>query len=154
MMALFISWTDSPHQFNEAEVNIHYRAPVTQLRANEQFLAEEALRRSAQMRRYQDSDDSRRSTSRERDALARHHFTPTRESTVPVHLHRYQRAFADKDPSQRVNMQLARAMFDFHALSPRELSLKKGDVVIVRKPIDHNWLEVEDAQSGLKVSIS
>jgi len=98
------------------------------------------------MRRYQDSDmESRRSTSRER-----HHYTPTTES-VPVHLHRYQRAFADKDPSQRINIQLARAMYDFHALSPRELSMKKGDVVIIRKPIDHNWLEVEDAQSGLKV---
>lgn len=127
---------------------------MNQLRANEQFLAEEALRRSAQMRRYQDSDgDSRRSTSRERDTLAKHHFTPTRES-VPVHLNRFQRAFADKDPSQRVNMQLARAMFDFHALSPAELSLKKSDVVIIKKPIDHNWLEVEDAQSGLKVRLS
>lgn len=145
--------TDSPHQFNEAEVNIHYRAPVTQLRANEQFLAEDALRRSAQMRRYQDSDlESRRSTSREREALARHHYTPTRES-IPVHLNRYQRAFLEKESSQMANLQLARAMYDFHALSPREISVKKGDVVIIRKAIDHNWLEVEDAQSGLKVKI-
>lgn len=132
-------------------MNIHYRTPVTQLQANEQFLAEDALRRNAQMRRYQDSDlESRRSTSRERDALSRHHFTPSRES-IPVHLNRYQRAFAEKEASQRMNLQLARAMFDFHALSPREIAMKKGDVVIIRKVIDHNWLEVEDAQSGLKV---
>lgn len=45
---------------------------------------------------------------------------------------------------------LARVLYDFHALSSRELSVKKGDIVIIERPINHNWVEVEDSQSGLK----
>jgi hypothetical protein len=46
---------------------------------------------------------------------------------------------------------LARVLFDFHALSAKEISVKKNDVVIVKRPINHNWVEIEDPESGLKV---
>lgn len=48
---------------------------------------------------------------------------------------------------------LARVLFDFHALSSREISAKKGDIVIIHRPVNHHWVEVEDSQSGLKVSL-
>jgi hypothetical protein len=41
-------------------------------------------------------------------------------------------------------------MYDFHALSPREIAVQKNDVVILRKQIDANWFEIEDPQSGLR----
>lgn len=89
-----------------------------------------------------------RSVSRERD-LSRHHFTPTQDPVV--HLNRYQRAFAEKaDQSPHQPVQLARVMFDFHALSVREISVQKNDTVIVRKQIDANWFEIEDPASGLR----
>ena len=50
-------------------------------------------------------------------------------------------------------MRLARVLFDFHALSSREISVKKGDIVIIQRAVNHNWVEVEDSQSGLKVII-
>ena len=57
------------------------------------------------------------------------------------------------DGNLRQSIPLARVIFDFHALSSREISVHKGDIVIVLRPIDHNWVEVEDTQSGLKVSL-
>lgn len=48
---------------------------------------------------------------------------------------------------------LARVLFNFHALSSREISVRKGDIVIIHRPVNHHWVEVEDSQSGLKVSI-
>lgn len=51
-------------------------------------------------------------------------------------------------------LKVARVLYDFYALAARELSVKKGDLVVVHRPIDHNWVEVEDSQSGLKVENS
>lgn len=47
---------------------------------------------------------------------------------------------------------LARVIYDFHAQNQNELSVKKGDLVIVRKTVSYNWVEVEDSASGLVVS--
>lgn len=55
------------------------------------------------------------------------------------------------DTGQCHQFRLARVLFDFHALSSRELSVKKGDIVIIHRPINHHWVEIEDTQSGLKV---
>ncbi|XP_049625402.1 vinexin [Suncus etruscus] len=37
----------------------------------------------------------------------------------------------------------ARLKFDFQAQSPKELTLKKGDIVYIHKEVDRNWLEGE-----------
>lgn len=58
------------------------------------------------------------------------------------------------DSASLNKLRLARALFDFHALSSREISVKKGDVVIIQRPVNHNWVEVEDTLSGLKVSFA
>lgn len=46
---------------------------------------------------------------------------------------------------------MARVIYDFHAQSRNELAVKKGDLVIVRKTVSLNWVEVEDSASGLVV---
>jgi len=140
------SWTipierESPHQFAEGDVTIHYRTPVRQLHPSEQFPLTQPTRS------YAPDHHRGRSTSKERD-MTRHHFTPSRD--IPVDTYRYQRAYEHEDFRQYARIQLARVLYDFHAQSPRELSVKKGDILILRRPIDHNWLEVEDSQSGLK----
>lgn len=105
-----------------------------------------------------------RSTSRDRESssdyhLSKHHYTPpSKASDLPesagVHLNRYSRAYAEKAGDTAVSsIKLARVMYDFHALASRELSAKKDDIVIIRRPVNHNWAEVEDPQSGLKVRI-
>lgn len=139
--------TESPHQFTEGDVTIHYRTPVRQLHPSEQFPLTQPTRSYASSSSAPDYHRGR-STSRERD-MTRHHFTPSRD--IPVDTYRYQRAYEHEDFRQFARIQLARVLFDFHAQSPRELSVKKGDILIIRRPIDHNWLEVEDSQSGLKV---
>lgn len=41
-------------------------------------------------------------------------------------------------------------MYDFHAITSREIAMKKDDIVILRKQIDPNWVEIEDPASGLR----
>ena len=57
------------------------------------------------------------------------------------------------DITEVEKMRLARVLFNFHALSPREISVEKGDIVIIQRAVNHNWVEIEDSQSGLKVII-
>lgn len=45
---------------------------------------------------------------------------------------------------------LAKVLYDFRAVYGRELSVKKGDIVIVIRSVNNNWVEVEDIESGLK----
>ncbi|XP_064353855.1 vinexin isoform X2 [Dromaius novaehollandiae] len=40
-------------------------------------------------------------------------------------------------------MKAARLKFDFQAESPKELTLRKGDIVYIHKEVDRNWLEGE-----------
>nr|XP_036306238.1 vinexin isoform X1 [Pipistrellus kuhlii] len=47
---------------------------------------------------------------------------------------------ARKDEKKR---KAARLKFDFQAQSPKELTLKKGDIVYIHKEVDKNWLEGE-----------
>ena len=48
---------------------------------------------------------------------------------------------------------MARVLYNFQALAARELSVKKGDLVLINKPVNHNWVEVEDTDSGLIVCL-
>ncbi|GIY94387.1 hypothetical protein CEXT_777672 [Caerostris extrusa] len=49
-----------------------------------------------------------------------------------------------KSPSRSPDLKLlARALFDFHAESSKEISLKKGDSVLVLRQLDKNWYEGE-----------
>lgn len=41
-------------------------------------------------------------------------------------------------------------LYDFRAAYGREISVKKGDIVIVIRSVDNNWVEVEDIENGLK----
>lgn len=41
-------------------------------------------------------------------------------------------------------------LYDFRAVYGRELSVKKGDIVIVIRSVNGNWVEVEDIESGLR----
>jgi sorbin and SH3 domain-containing protein 1 len=79
--------------------------------------------------------------------MRRHHYLPTIHS--PVQLDRYDKAYAEKENGQVYQRKLARVLFDFLALATRELSVKKGDLVLINRPVNHNWVEVEDTYSGL-----
>lgn len=49
-----------------------------------------------------------------------------------------------KSPSRSPDLKLpARALFDFKAESPKEIPLKKGDLVLVLRQLDKNWYEGE-----------
>ncbi|XP_055932364.1 mucin-2-like isoform X1 [Argiope bruennichi] len=49
-----------------------------------------------------------------------------------------------KSPSRSPDLKLlARALFDFNAESAKEISLKKGDVVLISRQLDKNWYEGE-----------
>ncbi|XP_015794645.1 sorbin and SH3 domain-containing protein 1 isoform X4 [Tetranychus urticae] len=138
---------ESPHRFDEGQVNIHYKTPIQTLVKGEghPFNIDDLTKFQREMARIHSGNDYDRNYSKE--SQRKHHFTPNQQSIV--HLDRYQKAFAQKAGSYSSHL-LARVLFDFHALSSREISAKKGDIVIIHRPVNHHWVEVEDSQSGLK----
>ena len=80
-------------------------------------------------------------------------FQPTAADVVD--LNRYERALAAKAASAASRRAAERSRFgcakyDFMASDARELSVKRGDLVELLEPLDENWLQVEDCQSGLQ----
>ncbi|XP_066999315.2 E3 ubiquitin-protein ligase SH3RF3 [Anabrus simplex] len=67
------------------------------------------------------------------------HLTPVHHSAVvpsPAHP-------SPKQTITQINQPYARAMYDYIAKEPGDLSFKKGDIIILRKKIDTNWYQGE-----------
>lgn len=60
----------------------------------------------------------------------------TRDPTVP------ERGLSPARKEEK-KKRAARLKFDFQAQSPKELTLKKGDIVYIHKEVDKNWMEGE-----------
>lgn len=66
-------------------------------------------------------------------------------------MNRFEQAYREKEGAEIRQKLFAKVLRDFRAVRENEISVKKGDIVIISRPIDHNWLEIEDTSSGLKV---
>jgi CRISPR/Cas system-associated protein Cas5 (RAMP superfamily) len=89
--------------------------------------------------------------SEESDLARRHHYSPNPESVV--HLNRFEQAYREKEGSEIRHKVFAKVLRDFRASRDNEISVRKGDIVIISRQIDQNWVEIEDTQSGLKVTL-
>ncbi|KAF4530591.1 hypothetical protein B566_EDAN006797, partial [Ephemera danica] len=152
------SGQESPHKFVEGgEVTIHYRSPVRGLARDSALSEEELARRQEEAMRLIYQEERRRKYLQElHDMESRRHtdnFTPSQKSPIP--LNRYDDYFDDL-PSGRCHERtpepkmVARALYNFVGQTPRELTFRRGDIIIVRRQIDKNWYEGEhNASIGL-----
>ena len=79
-------------------------------------------------------------------------FRSSHQSPIPdsiVHLNRYEKNYREKEGGEIRKKLFAKVLRDFRAVRANEISVQKGDIVIIRKQIDYNWVEIEDCQSGL-----
>ncbi|KAK4336868.1 hypothetical protein RND71_043903 [Anisodus tanguticus] len=79
-------------------------------------------------------------------------FRSSQQSPIPdsvVHLNRYEKNYREKEVGEIKKKIFAKVLRDFRAVRENEISVQKGDIVIIRKQIDFNWVEIEDCQSGL-----
>ncbi|XP_054167060.1 uncharacterized protein LOC128964485 isoform X2 [Oppia nitens] len=134
----------SHHQYDEQQVNIHFKTPINQLKMDQINGDDFGRQQAEQMSGYYDGD-YQRTDKEDTYNIRRHHYSPTSHS--PVQLDRYDKAYSGKENRQQ--RKLGRVLYDFQALASRELSVKKGDLVHINRPKDHNWVEVEDTYSGL-----
>ncbi|CAG0900909.1 unnamed protein product [Darwinula stevensoni] len=153
----------SPHKYNEGQVNIHYRTPVRAL--EKEFIPEDELRRrqASQMRRLYEEERHRKFLQELQDQEMRRHqdFLSPTQKTQLIPLDRYDNLFDDSRPRSRDRDRLTpdsktigRALHDFIAQSSRydvwELSIRKGDLVYIRRQVDPNWYEGEhNAMHGI-----
>lgn len=79
-------------------------------------------------------------------------FKTSQQSPIPdsvVHLNRYEKNYREKEGGEIRRKLFAKVLRDFRAVRHNEISVKRGDIVIIRRQIDYNWVEIEDCQSGL-----
>ncbi|XP_059489484.1 uncharacterized protein LOC132204758 isoform X2 [Neocloeon triangulifer] len=147
---------ESPHKFVDCgDVTIHYRSPVRGLARDAPLSEEELARRQEEaMRRIYQEERRRKYLQELQDIESRRHtdnFTPSQKSPIP--LNRYDNFF-DDIPSRRDRTPepktVARALYNFVGQTPRELTFRRGDIILVRRQIDRNWYEGEhNASIGL-----
>ncbi|XP_054717228.1 sorbin and SH3 domain-containing protein 1-like isoform X2 [Uloborus diversus] len=144
--------TASPHQYQETEVNIHYRSPIRHL--EKEYIEEEDLRKRQEdaMRKFYEEERQKKIQQEMAEIEMRRHsdfFTPSQKSPIP--LNRYDNPFDSnynrlaptghhRGPPPKT---MARALYPFVAKTTRELSLNKGDIVYINKQVDKNWYEGE-----------
>ncbi|XP_077297261.1 uncharacterized protein LOC143918987 isoform X3 [Arctopsyche grandis] len=126
---------ESPRRYVESDVTIHYRVPVRQEPRPLVPEDELARRQADHMRRVYQEERRRKYLQELQDMNSRRHtdnFTPSQKS--PISLNRYD-SFGTR--------QVARALYNFMGQGARELSFRKGDLILVRRQIDNNWYEGE-----------
>ncbi|CAL8126696.1 unnamed protein product, partial [Orchesella dallaii] len=149
MLQIESASSSSPVKYAESEVNIHYRAPVRF--EEKEYISEDELRRRQEiaMRRFYEEQRQRKFLQEIQDMENRRHmdnFTPSQKSPIP--LNRYDDVidelpkgrWREKTPESKTG---ARALYNFQAQNPRELSFRKGDILFVRRKVDSNWYEGE-----------
>ncbi|XP_011305683.1 uncharacterized protein CAP isoform X2 [Fopius arisanus] len=148
---------ESPRRYVEGEVTIHYRSPV-RTEAKEILSEEELARRSAEnMRRVYQEERRRKYLQELHDIDSRRHtdnFTPSQKSPIPLNRYddflddsSYRSRSQEQTPEPRV---VARALYNFVGQTSRELTFRRGDIILIRRQIDKNWYEGEhNAMIGL-----
>lgn len=135
------------HRYLESQVNIHYRTPV---RTEEKELVEEQelrRRQEAAMRKFYEEELHKKQQRQSAELEMRRHndyLLPSQKSPIP--LDRYENSFEPTvsttyRPSEPKT--LAKVLYNFFAQSPKEINLRKGDLVYIRRKIDANWYEGE-----------
>ncbi|XP_076318176.1 uncharacterized protein LOC143229560 isoform X3 [Tachypleus tridentatus] len=133
----------SSHQYQESEVNIHYRSPVRNLEKG--YIEEEELRHIQEdaMRKFYEEEKYKKQLQQLEEMEKRRHsdnFTPSQKSPIP--LNRYEDPFGSPTtllPKTFEPRNVARVLYNFTAHSAKELTVKKGDIVYVIKTINKNW---------------
>ncbi|KAK3917926.1 Vinexin, partial [Frankliniella fusca] len=145
---------ESPHRYADSEVTIRYRSPVSAALAADagRPLSEQELsRRQAEaMRRLYQEERRRKYLHELQDISARRHtdnFTPSQKSPIPLNryddlLDEYWSAGTGRS-STPVARLAAKALYNFVGQTPRELSFRRGDVILVKRQVDRNWYEGE-----------
>ncbi|XP_075533677.1 uncharacterized protein LOC142566721 isoform X2 [Dermacentor variabilis] len=135
------------HRYLESQVNIHYQTPVRT--EEKEFIDEEELRRrqEAAMRKFYEDEFHKKQQRQSAELEMRRHndnLLPSQKSPIP--LDRYENSFEPTvsrtyRPSEPKT--LAKVLYNFFAQSPKEINLRKGDLVYIRRKVDANWYEGE-----------
>ncbi|KAK3610685.1 hypothetical protein CHS0354_028076 [Potamilus streckersoni] len=135
------------------------RIPLSPEKERRRKEEEEAYRRRRLEQLYED-ERNRKISQQEADYQARKHsdyfFSPTSPSShsdvpsqkSPIPQDRFDEPLGNYGvpPERRRGFQIqgkAKAIYNFTAQNPRELSFKKGDIIYLTRQIDKNWFEGE-----------
>eukprot|EP00095_Tigriopus_kingsejongensis_P009114 maker-scaffold150_size309978-snap-gene-2.15 protein:Tk09114 transcript:maker-scaffold150_size309978-snap-gene-2.15-mRNA-1 annotation:"sorbin and sh3 domain-containing protein" len=142
---------DSKAKYSESEVNIHFKTPIRH--DQKAFVPEEELRRrqEKQMKEFYANIEEKKQRQLHQDLMNRkHHDTLLPSQKSPVPLNRYEDFKGQGPPKSPYstlgrdeNRTIAKAMYNFQAQNARELGLKKGDLVQIKRQVDNNWYEGE-----------
>ncbi|KAG8193991.1 hypothetical protein JTE90_013683 [Oedothorax gibbosus] len=144
--------TVSQHQYQEAQVNIHYKTPIRHL--EKEYIDEDDFKKIQEdaLRKLEEDRQKKHQQEMAELEMRRHsdNFTPSQKSPIP--LNRYDNPFQTSYGSNTSTISysrsplpktMARTLYPFRSQTTRELSLNKGDIVYINRQIDRNWFEGE-----------
>ncbi|CAE1256922.1 SORBS1 [Acanthosepion pharaonis] len=110
---------------------------------------EEEAYRKKRLEQLYDEERRRKKILEEADLEARRHcdvFSPTQKSPIPLDRFEESMTTLSVPPERRRGFQIqgkAKVLYHFSAQNPKELSLRKGDIVYLHRQLDKNWFEGE-----------
>jgi len=131
-------------KYHETDVNIHYKVPV--LYEKKEEIPEDVLaikQAQTMMDIYHEQAYLKAKKEFERQESRKHSYFLSEPPKCPIPLDRYNDEIQMETYFNPAHKAVGKVLYDFTKQNPKELSIKRGDIVFIRKIIDSNWFEVD-----------
>lgn len=127
--------------YEESDVNIHYKVPVLHERKDDVF-PEDFLAFKTQTLTDIYNEQAQMKAHREAENRKHTNFLCDTQK-CPIPLDRYKDEIQMETYFNPAHKAVGKVLCDFVKQNPKELTIKRGDIIFIRKIIDNNWFEVD-----------
>lgn len=130
--------------YEESDVNIHYKIPV--LNEKKEEIPEDVLafkQAQTMMDIYHEQAFLKAQKEFEKQESRKHSYFLSEPPKCPIPLDRYNDEIQMETYFNPSHKAVGKVLYDFDKQNPKELSIKRGDIIFIRKVIDANWFEID-----------
>lgn len=135
---------DTEPIYEESDVNIHYKIPI--LYEKKEEIPEDVLafkQAQTMMDIYHEQAYLKAQKEFEKQESRKHSYFLSEPPKCPIPLDRYNDEIQMETYFNPAHKAVGKVLYDFQKQNPKELSIKRGDIIFIRKVIDTNWFEIE-----------
>ena len=131
-------------EYTEDKINIHYKAPIrseNKVYTSEDILDEEFEEKMIQV--YRDMEIKKQSKLEEDYEKRKHHDNFLSKEKINIASIQYDKMDGAQTNKKSIFGLKAKALYDFVAENPKELSFQKGNILTITADVDEHWLRGE-----------
>lgn len=132
-------------EYYESDINLRgYKTPVVYEKKEE--IPEDLLafkQASTMMDIYHEQALLKAQKEFEKQESRKHSYFLSEAPKCPIPLDRYNDEIHMETYFNPAHKAVGKVLYDFNRANPKELSIKRGDIIFVRKVIDSNWYEAD-----------